>query len=75
MYPTEGGVYVKSQVIKDGYVAEPTEHPPGSDEKLDVMRERAAHGVDLFHPSDCNVCSRKSSGNIKANRMSKLMAA
>jgi hypothetical protein len=32
--------------------AEPTEHPPGSPGKVEVMRERASRRQALFHPLD-----------------------
>lgn len=32
--------------------AEPTDAPPGSDEKIRVMAERAAAGTGIFHPDD-----------------------
>ena len=32
--------------------AEPTHHPPGTDEKMAVLERRAAAGEQLFHPDD-----------------------
>lgn len=36
-------------------VVEPTKAPPGTEAKLRVMSERAALGVDLFHPLDAGM--------------------
>lgn len=31
---------------------DPTDHPPGSKEKIEVLRARAARSAPLFHPED-----------------------
>lgn len=40
--------------------AEPTNAPPGSLEKIQVMRERAERGEAVFHPHDARVIGRLS---------------
>lgn len=35
--------------------AEPTRAPPGTPEKMDVMRDRAARGEAIFHPDDVTI--------------------
>lgn len=35
------------------YEPEPTEHPPGSVGKIEVMRDRLMRGEDLTHEDDC----------------------
>lgn len=40
--------------------AEPTAAPPGSLEKIEVMRERAERGEAVFHPGDARVVARVS---------------
>lgn len=45
--------------------AEPTDAPPGSEDKIRVMEERAARGESLFHPDDRQ--SQTKAKQIKAN--------
>jgi hypothetical protein len=30
----------------------PTDLPPGTPEKIELLRQRAEHGLQLFHPDD-----------------------
>lgn len=39
-------------IPKQNFIA--TDHPPGSPEKVNLLRRRLEEGVDLHHPADAN---------------------
>lgn len=41
-----------------------TEAPPGSDEKIEIMRERLLNREQLFHPDDCPDMSPMTPGSV-----------
>jgi len=52
-YATRKGYYPAHAILPmDGYRYEPTACPSGSEDKIEVMRERSAYGLPLCHPQD-----------------------
>ena len=42
----------KIKKISFGLAKSPTAHPPGSEEKINILRARLEFGIELYHPDD-----------------------
>ena len=63
MYPTRRrNQYVSFEMpiplCKDGFDYAPTGCPAGSEDKIEVMRERVAYGLPVCHPEDAGYRER-----------------